>query len=265
MTGPSPDLIRGLTAELWNRIDSTKLHRVRVFLDSIESGVARSDDLRQNPRVGFFPGLRARPFHDPAEFPPTRRVTDLLESGFDAIKSEYRQAVDAHGDIFGRCKASSRHRGLLDNDWGSFTIWERGHCLPAGRRFFPETSARVERLCGALSPLDEVAFLRLKPGVRIPPHTDATNLTLTCHLGVQIPAGCGLRVADETRHWEEGRCLWFDHSFEHEAWNLGTEPRVILLLDVLHPDVSAAERSFFEELSRLMIERLSAGRRAAHA
>jgi aspartate beta-hydroxylase len=40
---------------------------------------------------------------------------------------------------------------------------------------------------------------------------------LTVHLGLRVPRGCSLRVAEETRAWEEGKCLVFDDSFEHEV------------------------------------------------
>ena len=29
---------------------------------------------------------------------------------------------------------------------------------------------------------------------------------------------CALRVANETRAWQAGKCLLFDDAFEHEVW-----------------------------------------------
>jgi hypothetical protein len=39
------------------------------------------------------------------------------------------------------------------------------------------------------------------------------------------------------RSWEEGKCLIFDDSFEHEVWNHSTGRRVVLLLRFWHPGI----------------------------
>ena len=38
--------------------------------------------------------------------------------------------------------------------------------------------------------------------------------------------------------WEEGKVVVFDDSFEHEIWNLSSHPRLILILDLIHPDMT---------------------------
>lgn len=42
--------------------------------------------------------------------------------------------------------------------------------------------------------------------------------------------------------WEEGKVMIFDDSFEHEVWHRGTLPRLVLIVDVWHPEVTIAER-----------------------
>jgi beta-hydroxylase len=75
-------------------------------------------------------------------------------------------------------------------------------------------------------------FSSLRPGTHIAPHTGYPDGVLRCHLGLVVPeTGCGIRVGDETRHWEVGKCLVFDDTLEHEAWNHSDRTRVILLLD----------------------------------
>jgi aspartate beta-hydroxylase len=51
-----------------------------------------------------------------------------------------------------------------------------------------------------------------------------------------------LRVGGETHAWREGRCVTFDDSFEHEAWNRSDRDRVVLILDSWNPDLSEVER-----------------------
>jgi aspartate beta-hydroxylase len=50
-----------------------------------------------------------------------------------------------------------------------------------------------------------------------------------------------MRVADEARTWHEGKCLLFDDTYEHEVWNKSQRTRVILLLDIWHPDLTEIE------------------------
>jgi hypothetical protein len=69
------------------------------------------------------------------------------------------------------------------------------------------------------------------------PHKGYSRMVLRCHLPLIVPDEdlCGLRVGDETRHWEEGELMIFDDSFEHEAWNKTNEKRVVLMFDIPNP------------------------------
>ena len=93
-----------------------------------------------------------------------------------------------------------------------------------------------------LCPVSEMHFSILDPGARIAPHSDLCNFAVNLHLAVDIPENCSITVAGETRQWEEGKCLMFDYSFVHEARNLSQKKRICLLMDIWHPDVTAAER-----------------------
>lgn len=44
------------------------------------------------------------------------------------------------------------------------------------------------------------------------------------------------------RSWKEGEILILDDSFEHEVWHNGTSSRLILIVDVWHPELTAQER-----------------------
>lgn len=45
------------------------------------------------------------------------------------------------------------------------------------------------------------------------------------------------------RSWKDGEWLIFDDSFEHEVWNNGTSARLVLIVDVWHPDLTDEEKS----------------------
>jgi aspartate beta-hydroxylase len=53
--------------------------------------------------------------------------------------------------------------------------------------------------------------------------------------------GAWLRVGGRRVELQEGRCVVFDDSFQHEAANDSPRPRVVLVLDVWHPDFSDNE------------------------
>ena len=70
------------------------------------------------------------------------------------------------------------------------------------------------------------------------------------NLGIDVPDGCGLRVGGIERRWEEGRCVVFDDSFTHEAWNRSDQPRVVLVVDLWHPDLTDDEVVLLNGLHR---------------
>jgi len=67
-----------------------------------------------------------------------------------------------------------------------------------------------------------------------------------------------MRVGDELRHLEEGKCIIFDDSYNHEAWHDGEVTRINLILDFWHPNLSDAEVKFFSMIlkSKLKGEKL---------
>jgi Aspartyl/asparaginyl beta-hydroxylase and related dioxygenases len=88
----------------------------------------------------------------------------------------------------------------------------------------------------------------LHPGTHILPHRGVTNTRLVAHLPLIVPRDCALNVGGEIHAWPEGRCVIFDDTFEHEAWNRSDQTRVVLIMDCWNPDLSAAERAAIAEL-----------------
>jgi aspartyl/asparaginyl beta-hydroxylase (cupin superfamily) len=90
---------------------------------------------------------------------------------------------------------------------------------------------------------------RMRASTHIHPHRGPTNLRVRCHLGISVPDGdCAIRVGAETRHWRDGECLVFDDTFEHEAWNHTADDRIVLIVDMWHPGLSATEVSLLQGL-----------------
>jgi aspartate beta-hydroxylase len=96
----------------------------------------------------------------------------------------------------------------------------------------------------------------MTPGTHIKPHRGTTNLRVLCHLALRIPRGdCAIRVGGEARPWREGRCIVFDDYYEHEAWNFTAEDRIVLMLDLWHPDLTGPEIAVLEGLERHAVVR----------
>lgn len=51
-----------------------------------------------------------------------------------------------------------------------------------------------------------------------------------------------LTIVPHFRSWVEGDWLIFDDSFEHEVWHNGTSTRLVLIVDVWHPQLSDDEK-----------------------
>ena len=94
-----------------------------------------------------------------------------------------------------------------------------------------------------------VSLPALKPHTKIPPHTGVSNVRLVTHLPLIVPPGCGFRVGNDTRSWEEGKAWVFDDTIEHEAWNGSDQLRVVLIFDIWHPQLSQAERALITAMS----------------
>jgi len=136
-----------------------------------------------------------------------------------------------------------------------------------------DTSAALER-CPATARLlaavprayGHAMFSALAPGTDVSPHTGPTSKKLRVHLPLFVPARaaggdppCCLRVADRVEPQEEGRALVFDDSFEHEAWNRHeTQPRLVLILDIWHPDLTEAEVKFLKFAQKSQTRRAKA-------
>ena len=98
----------------------------------------------------------------------------------------------------------------------------------------PRTAELVQQIPGMVTAM----FSILSPHKHILAHRGPYKGVLRYHLGLIVPSdkeACRIRVGDEIRHWEEGKSMVFDDTYEHEVWNDTDELRAVLFLDVLRP------------------------------
>ena len=155
--------------------------------------------------------------------PPDFPFTEVLERNAPAIRDELHRLLP------GRRFRPWPERELYEHGWDVFGFYLFGKQISEGRSRCPRTMGVIEQVPHVTT----AGFSRLAAGACIRPHVGLNPRVLRCHLGLIVPPGCGLRVGGETRRWEEDRCLVFDDTMEHEAWNRSDEDRVVLLLDFM--------------------------------
>jgi aspartate beta-hydroxylase len=130
-------------------------------------------------------------------------------------------------------------------------LYERGRRRDEVCDACPVTTHGIETHAAMRTVSGLIYVSRMRAGTHIRAHRGPTNLRLRCHLGIEVPDGdCAIRVGDETRRWREGECLVFDDHFEHEAWNHTTGDRIVLIVDLWHPELSMTEVRLLEGLHR---------------
>jgi hypothetical protein len=147
-------------------------------------------------------------------------------------------------------------------DWHSYVL--NGVVQPKFEQACPKTTAIIAELKDQLffgntteshNPFGFTFFSTLHGKSSIKPHTGPMNLRLRIHLPLIVPSNtkpdafsrnpktkCGLRVGDQIREWKEGKAIVLDDSYEHAVWNETDDIRVLLLIDIWHPDIRKEER-----------------------
>jgi ornithine lipid ester-linked acyl 2-hydroxylase len=170
-------------------------------------------------------------FFDPYRFPWVKTFEDnwqIIRQELDEIL-KYRDDLPNFQDI-----SPDQYRITNDQRWKTFFFYAYGVRAEQNCGLCPQTADLLARIPG----LKTAFFSILLPHKQIPPHRGPYNGVLRYHLGLLIPKianQCGIRVGKDIRHWQEGKSLVFDDSFEHEAWNHTDEVRVILFVDVVRP------------------------------
>ncbi len=193
----------------------------------------------QNPYIRKFCGLKARPYWEFEDFSEAscRQLKELVRN-FAALQREFQIAKAPHRYVDGH----TGYHGTM-KDWRHRDVVTESMEFPQDARdSFPQLCALLEPFVSSKS-LHRSFFAMMRPGVRLPNHCGATNLFLRLHLAMEIPTGdSGLMVGGEVRHWREGEIILFDDSFGHEAWNNCGQDRYILIMRIMHPEVSDIER-----------------------
>jgi len=209
-----------------------------------EKPVPRAD-LRQRPSILYFPGIPASPWFGRDAFPwfdALERATGEIREELLAVMPRAEQAERVFDSDEAERRGLAGARGAPR--WDGFYFYRHGERRQDNFALCPRTSTVLETLplCRIREHAPEVMFSVLMPGTHILPHRGVTNTRVVCHLPLVVPEDCALVVGGETHVWREGAAVAFDDTYEHEAWNRGSRTRVVLIIDVWNPHLTAAER-----------------------
>lgn len=209
-------------------------------------------DLLQQPDM-FFPGLTARPWHDPADFDWVPRV----EAAYGEILEELMslRTLDGGGDGFHTFRDNDGSLPFAgDGSWNYYLFFHVGRRVEENCARCPRTTEILESI-PRLNRYGTAAFSALGPNTEILPHWGEHNGELRCFLPLTGLEGCEFLIAQEKRRLEPGRCLVFDDTYYHRVWHRGDRTRLVLHFDFFHPDWSDDEIPIFDKVFRQKLMR----------
>lgn len=188
--------------------------------------------LRQvQKRIGRASAIGDHAFFAPGKFPWAQEI----EKNWGTIREELDVVLTRREDLPNFQDISPDQKHLAKGDtWKTFFFFAYGLEAPGNCARCPRTMELLKQIPGAKTAF----FSILSPQMHIPAHRGPYKGVVRYHLGLIVPEPkeqCRIRVADQIAHWEEGRSMFFDDTFEHEVWNDTDGIRVVLFMDVLRP------------------------------
>lgn len=171
------------------------------------------------------------------QFFPLERFpwVEHIEEHWQTIREELEGVLEDREALPNFQDISKDQLEITDDDrWKTFFLYGYGFEAELGVRMCPRTAALMREIPGMTTAMLSI----LSPRKHILDHRGPYKGVLRYHLGLIVPQAkeqCRIRVGDEIRHWEEGRSMIFDDTFNHEVWNDTEETRVVLFVDVLRP------------------------------
>lgn len=262
----------GLRAAVKHAIAFVETHRKRILMEllqplrdkhgatsltRVEQGLeiylgdrpANYPDPHQFCKFFYVPGLTAQPYYPRELFSWHAELEKHTETIREELRGVLDQPIGVEPFLGTNDNRLLKEQNLLagvggEAQWNSFFFHRHGEVFEQNARRCPRTT----EILGTL-PLvhirehaPEVLFSILTPGSHILKHHGVTNTRLVTHLPLIIPEDCAISVGGVEHAWQEGRCVTFDDTFEHEAWNKSDKVRAVMILDSWHPDLTEAER-----------------------
>ena len=241
-------------AEAQRKIAILEAARTRYGVDAVKrlehpiraaSGLeppADTGDVLRYPDGLFLRGITSAAWHSRGWMPDVA----IMEAAANDMRAELQTLLKTRGAFqpfdegdYGFNPANT------EGQWNVFYVVLGCREVPGVANICPKTAAALK----SLPNLGMAAmFSALTAGTHLWAHCGPTNAVISLSMGLIVPPGCVIRVGKEERTWEEGKCLVFDDTYEHEVWNRGTGTRFIMLVDVWHPELTPIERQILGEV-----------------
>lgn len=160
---------------------------------------------------------------------------DRVERNWEVIREELEHVLEDREALPNFQDISKDQIEITDDDrWKTFFLYGYGFEAKLGVEMCPRTAALMREVPGMTTAM----FSILSPRKHILDHRGPYKGVLRYHLGLIVPEdaeSCRIRVGEDYRHWEEGKSMIFDDTFNHEVWNDTDDTRVVLFVDVLRP------------------------------
>jgi aspartyl/asparaginyl beta-hydroxylase (cupin superfamily) len=204
---------------LWDRVVALTIKGGEAILAPIERFIGRRSLVGDHT------------FFEDESFPWVAHI----EQNWQVIREEAERLLDDREALANFQDISKDQIEITDDEhWKTFFIYGYGFEAKLGVEMCPRTAALMRQIPGMKTAMISI----LSPHKHILDHRGPYKGVLRYHLGLIVPSdaeACRIRVGDDIRHWEEGKSLIFDDTFNHEVWNDTDETRVVLFVDVMRP------------------------------
>jgi beta-hydroxylase len=158
-----------------------------------------------------------------------------VEADYEKILAELNALLHGGKNIHDFSKLSPEQQRIVQPEkWKSYIFSAYGNFVQQNCERCPDTFNAISKIPNIRSAM----FSVFEPGTHLQPHRGPYCGLLRYHLALIVPhdnSQCGIKINGKTYHWQQGRSLIFDDTFEHEAWNHSTEKRVVLFIDFERP------------------------------
>lgn len=255
-------VLRAVMQPLLDRYGQDAMKRVgKAIAGYLGELPVHPSDPRQRPTFLYFPDLPAPPYFERCLFP----WIDALEAATPLLQQELLGVLEEKElmlPFLGEPTAGSAPSYLAGARADSTAVWDGFFFHRHGKRFenncarCPVTAEALDAttLVRIAGHAPEALYSVLGPGSHILPHTGVTNTRVVTHLPLLVPEDCALTVAGQRHAWQPGKCINFDDTYEHEAWNRSKQTRVVLLFDVWNPYLHEEERLAITDLVTAIAE-----------
>ena len=159
-------------------------------------------------------------------------LTEYLKSHFTEIKEEILRYYGSDPESL---KSNFTPYNYSENGWKTVNLYTYGYRYNDHCKEFPVLDSIVRNIPNMT--MCQIAVL--EPGVRVKANLGDTNAIIRNHMGIVVPGSLpeiGLRAGNIDQAWGEGEVFSFCIVHRHYAWNYTDKPRIVLIVDAMHPE-----------------------------